>query len=86
MNSALLGDVEVGTEPVDLLFNPSNNNMYVANIVSNSVFILDSGNNTVVSTVNVNSLPLALEVDPFKNRVYVTGTLTGAEDLVSVIG
>jgi YVTN family beta-propeller protein len=85
-NSTLLVNAVVGTEPVDLLFNPSNNNMYVANVVSNSVSILNSGNNTVVSTVNVNSLPLALEFNPFNKHVYIGGTLTGTEGLLSVIG
>ena len=61
LNSTLLSNVEVGTEPVDLLFNPANNNMYVANVVSNSVTVLDSTNNTVADTINVNSLPLAVE-------------------------
>jgi YVTN family beta-propeller protein len=62
LNNTLLINAEVGTEPVDLLFNPSNNDMYVANVVSNSVTILDStNNNTVADTINVNSLPLALE-------------------------
>jgi YVTN family beta-propeller protein len=60
--------------------------MYVANVVSNSVSILESGNNTVIGTINVNSLPLALEFNPSNNGVYVTGTLTDTEGLVSVIG
>ena len=59
--------------------------VYVGNVVSNTVSILDSGNNTVASTVDVNSLPLALQYNPFNNAVYVAGTLTGAEGLVSVI-
>ena len=85
LNSTLLSNASVGTEPVDLLFNPSNNNMYVANVVSNSVSILDSTNNTVTGTVNVNSLPLALEFNPSNNGVYVAGTLTGTEGIVSII-
>jgi YVTN family beta-propeller protein len=86
VNSTLLSNVEVGTEPVDLLFNPANNNMYVANVASNSVTVLDSTNNTVADTVNVNSLPLALEYNPYNNSIYVAGTLTGIEGVVSVIG
>jgi YVTN family beta-propeller protein len=60
--------------------------MYVANVVSNSVTILDSTNNTVADTINVNSLPLALEYSPSNNGVYVAGTLTGTEGVVSIIG
>jgi len=82
-NSTLLDTVVVG--PVALLFHPSNKDLYVGNVVSNTVSIFDSGNNTVASTVDVNSLPLALEYNPFNNAVYVAGTLTGAEGLVSVI-
>jgi YVTN family beta-propeller protein len=85
LNSTLLSNVEVGTEPVDLLFNPANNNMYVANVVSNSVTIINSTNNTVADTIGVNSLPLALEYNPSNNGVYVAGTLTGTEGVVSVI-
>jgi YVTN family beta-propeller protein len=85
LNSILLSNVEVGTEPVDLLFNPANNNMYVANVVSNSVTIINSTNNTVADTIGVNSLPLALEYNPSNNGVYVAGTLTGTEGVVSVI-
>jgi DNA-binding beta-propeller fold protein YncE len=43
-------------------------------------------NNTVTDTVNVSSLPIALEFNPSNDSVYVAGTLTGTEGLVSVIG
>jgi YVTN family beta-propeller protein len=85
LNSTLLSNVEVGTEPVDLLFNPANNNMYVANVVSNSVTIINSTNNAVADTIGVNSLPLGLEYNPSNNGVYVAGTLIGTEGVVSVI-
>jgi len=51
--------------------------------VSNSVTILDSTNNTVVDTISMNRLPMALEYNPSNNGVYVAGTLT--EGIVSVI-
>jgi YVTN family beta-propeller protein len=68
-----------------LLFNPSNTDVYVGNVVSNSVSILDSEKNTVAGTVDVNSLPLALEFNPSNKAVYVAGTLTGVDGLISVI-
>jgi len=86
----VLGDSVVSVIPVDnfpqaLLFNPSNTNVYVGNVVSNSVSILDSENNTVAGTVDINSLPLALEFNPSNKAVYVAGTLTGVDGLISVI-
>ena len=75
----------VGTEPIALEFNPSNNNIYVANVVSNSVSMIESMNYTVADTVNVSSLPIALVFNPSNGGVYVGEYLTG-EGLVSVIG
>jgi YVTN family beta-propeller protein len=59
--------------------------MYVGNVVSNSISILDSENNMVASIIDVNNLPLALEYNPANKVVYVAGTLTGVDGLVSVI-
>lgn len=85
-SSTLLRNVAVGTEPVALLYNPSNNNVYAANVVSNSISILDSRNNTMAETVSIKGIPLALEFNPSNDVVYVAGTLTGTEGLVSVVG
>ena len=85
LNSTVLDTVTVGSEPVALLFNPSNTDVYVGNVVSNSVSILDSEKNTVADTVDVNGLPLALEFNPSNKAVYLTGTLTGVDGLISVI-
>jgi DNA-binding beta-propeller fold protein YncE len=68
-----------------VLFNPSNADVYVGNVVSISISILENENNTVASTTDVNSLPLALEYNPSNKAVYVAGTLTGTDGLVSVI-
>ena len=68
-----------------MLFNPSHADMYIGNVVSNSISILNSDNNTLASTTDVNSLPLALEFNPSNKAVYVTGTLTSTDGLVSVI-
>ena len=59
--------------------------VYVGNVVSNTVSILDSGNNTVASTVDVNSLPLALEYNPFNNAVYVAGTASAASGTTKLL-
>jgi hypothetical protein len=48
--------------------------------------MIESMNNTVADTVNVGSLPITLEFNPSNDGVYVAGTLTGTEGLVSIIG
>ena len=63
--------VNVGIRPMALEFNPSNNNIYVANQGSNSISVIDSSTNTVNTTVNVGISPMALEFNPSNNNIYV---------------
>ncbi len=55
---------------------------YVANNGSDSVSVIDTANDTVVSTVPVGSFPLGVAVSPDGSRVYVTN---GGSSSVSVI-
>ena len=74
--------VNVGIRPMALEFNPSNNNIYVANQGSNSISVIDSLTNTVVATVKVGNSPRALEFNPSNNNIYVANQ--GSND-ISVI-
>ena len=75
-------DVDVETSPIALEFNPSNNNIYVANRDSGTVSVIDSTNNTVIGDVNVETSPIALEFNPSNNNIYVANRDSGT---VSVI-
>lgn len=81
----VISTISVEKYPQAILFNPANNNIYVANVVSNSVSIIDGINNDVSETLNVNNVPLALTYNPSNNSTYVTGTPTGTEGLVTLI-
>ena len=86
LGESVIAVIPVSEFPQALAFNPSNNYIYVANVVSNSVSMIESTNNTIADTVNVSSLPLTLEFNPSNDGVYAAGTLTGTEGLVSIIG
>jgi YVTN family beta-propeller protein len=43
--------ITVGTGPYGDLFNPNNGYVYVANVASNSVSVIDGSTNTVVATI-----------------------------------
>src|SRR5437870_9604651 len=45
---------------------------YVANAASNSVSVLDTASNTVVTTVGVGSRPFGVAITPDGTRAYVT--------------
>ena len=82
---SVISTISVEKFPQAIEFNPANNNIYVANLVSNSVSIIDSISNDISETLNVNNVPLALKYNPSNNSTYVTGTLTGTEGLVTLI-
>ncbi len=78
----VIATVDVGTCPQALEFNPSNDNVYVANSNSHDVSVIDSSTNAVVATVDVGDTPVALEFNPSNDNVYVSNQ---ASDSVSVI-
>ena len=82
---SVISTISVEKFPQAIVFNPANNNIYVVNVVSNSVSIIDSIYNDISETLNINNAPLALTYNPSNNATYVTGTLTGTEGLVTII-
>jgi YVTN family beta-propeller protein len=49
--NTVIDTIDVGKYPISIKFNPSNNNIYVANFNSTLVSVIDSSTNTVVDTV-----------------------------------
>jgi YVTN family beta-propeller protein len=64
--------IPVGSFPQALVFNPSNNNLYVANRDSGMVSVIETANNTVIKNIAVGASPQALVFSPFNNNTYVT--------------
>ena len=81
-SNTVISTVDVGERPSALAFNPSNNNIYVANALSDDVSVIESSSNTVISTVDVGDGPSALAFNPSNNNIYVTNPVS---DDVSVI-
>jgi YVTN family beta-propeller protein len=48
---SVIKTITVGTGPYGDLFDPANGNIYVANVGSNSVSVIDGSTNTVIATV-----------------------------------
>ena len=72
----------VGSFPQALIFNPSNNNIYVTNRDSGTVSVIETANNTVIKNIAVGASPHALVFNPSNNNFYVTNRDSGT---VSVI-
>jgi YVTN family beta-propeller protein len=75
--SALAGSVvtiPVGTVPMYVAVNQTTNLIYVSNLNSNNVSVIDGVTNTVVATVPVGNSPEILDVNPITNMVYVANS------------
>jgi YVTN family beta-propeller protein len=70
-NLELSAIVTVGTRPVAITFNPINELVYIANLASNNVSVLDTNTGLVILTIPVGVHPSALLVNPNNGDVYV---------------
>jgi YVTN family beta-propeller protein len=69
--------ITVGTSPTYLAVNSTTNRIYVSNLNSNSVSVIDGNSNTVVATVPLSASPSGIDVNPTTNLIYVATFLTG---------
>jgi len=82
--SASSSNVAAGRGPHAVAVNPNTNRLYVANVESDSVSVLEDSDNGIVTvaTVAVGITPYALAVNPVTNKIYVANV---DSDTVTVI-
>jgi YVTN family beta-propeller protein len=75
----------VGVVPADIKINELTNKIYVANLMSGTVSVIDSGSGET-KTIRVGLFPESIAIAPLMNKIYVanTGAFRGAGS-VSVI-
>lgn len=66
----------------DLIFNPSNGDIYVANFYHDSVLVIDSSTNNVIENITVGTHSRVLEYNPFNENVHAANS---GSNTVSVI-
>src|SRR6266571_1819043 len=73
----------------DIAYNPSNNNLYVAEVGSGNsngpVYVVDTITRTVAAKLDLSQGVAGLAYDPDNNHVYVTSGLVGLGNNVAVI-
>lgn len=74
--------VDVGHQPSGITVDPLRNRVYVANNADDTVSIINSTSNKVISTVNVGHSPVNLVTSPSGTKLYVANY---DDDTVSVI-
>src|SRR5512134_3457935 len=67
----VLATVTVGSGPVSIAVNQETNKVYVADVRSADVTVLDGASHSVITRIQIGSYPLRLAVDTDLNRVFV---------------
>ena len=73
--------IDTGVRPVDLAFNPVNGQLYVANLFSDDVTVIDTDTENVSTTLAVGTDPLGVGINPVNGEIYVANS---SNDTVSV--
>ena len=58
--------------PLGIAYDPSNNYLYLANTIGNSLILINGTTNTVVSNIKVGIFPGGVAFDPINDYLYVT--------------
>jgi len=72
LSAVSIKTIPVGTTPIYLAVNQMTNRVYVSNLLSHTVSVIDGATNTVAATVPVGTDPSFIDVDANTNMVYVS--------------
>ena len=75
--------ITAGINPRAVAINPVTNKIYVANVNSANVTVIDGANNTT-ATVPVGTTPFAVAVNPVTNKIYVANS--GSSNITVIDG
>jgi|TARA_R100000750_G_scaffold30200_3_gene19226 YVTN family beta-propeller protein len=66
--------IATGVRPVDLAFNPVNNQLYVVNLFSDNLTVIDTDTENVSTTLGVGTDPLGVGIHPINGEIYVANS------------
>ena len=65
-------DIELEFSPDSVIVNQDSNKIYVADIGSNRIAVIDGAINEVTNTINVIDTPSKMDINHLTNLIYVT--------------
>ena len=77
----VVAETDTGRRPVGLTYNPINGFLYVANLVDDTLTVIDVSDNQVVTTLPTGTDPTAISIHPGSGTIY---TANSGDDTVSV--
>lgn len=72
-----LTSISVGFGPGEIAYNPFNHNVYVTNVFSSTISVINSSSNTVITNIMLPSVavPMGIAYSPFDHNIYVAARL-----------
>jgi YVTN family beta-propeller protein len=70
----LVTRIPVGSDPFGVAVHPAGTFVYVTNVLSGTVSVIDTASNTVVATVPVGATPAGVAINPAGTLVYVVNS------------
>jgi YVTN family beta-propeller protein len=80
--TTLYPGLRTGADPWDITVNPATNTIDIANLLSNSISVLDGSTDRILATIDSSGSPSTVSVNPTTKRLYVANS---GSNTVSVI-
>jgi YVTN family beta-propeller protein len=80
----VIATIDVGDAPAGVAVTPDGATAYVANVVDDTVSVIDTATNTVTATITVGDGPIFVAVSPDGTRAYVTNQADGTVSVISL--
>ncbi|MGP6208038.1 YncE family protein [Cuniculiplasma sp. SKW3] len=78
-NMANYGEIFVGAQPDSTAFNPYNGYVYVSNLFSKNIWVINGSTSLITGNINLTFCPQVVTVNTYNGRVYVLGEFNGSE-------
>ena len=78
----VVATIPVGTGPNGVAYDSANDKIYITNIFSNNLSVIDFSKNNVIATIPVGTDPYGIVYDPDNHDIYVANY---GSETVSVI-
>src|SRR5688572_19473465 len=82
LGDSVISTISVEKFPQTIVFNPANENLYVANRDSGTVSIIQSINNTLINNIDVGLSPQAIVFNPANENLYVANTISNTISII----
>ena len=74
INIPTVTQIQVGTRPMDIAFNPINGYLYTANLFDDTVTVIDTETESPVVTLNVETDPIGIGINTSNGDIYVANS------------